>query len=437
MKKIVLTFLFSILSLSVFSQDVFSFDSSSKKVKIPFQLINNLVIIPVKINGVPMNFLLDTGVEETVLFSIDKEVENKFKKIEKIKLKGLGSLEPIEALQSSNNQMEIGGLINKNQTVLIVLDESINFSSTLGVEVNGIIGYDFFKNNLVEINYSNKKVIVYNQKKEFKRKNTFSMLDISIENNKPYILSQIGINENSSEAKLLIDTGNSDPIWVFQGVSKKFEVPKKSIDDFLGSGFSGAIYGKRARVKKVAFQNFEFNEPIVAFPDSSSIQNVKLVSNRIGSLGGGVLRRFSVIFDYQNKKMYLKKNSHFSTPFHYNMSGIELRHVGLRFVKSIVQNNPNKNSVKIDFGSQKYDLKYKFELKPVIEILSVRRNSPAEVVGLKKGDIILTINKVSSYRLSLQEINDLLKSVEGRNIEMEIERGDAVLNFSFKLEQLL
>jgi PDZ domain/Aspartyl protease len=421
----------------LFAQSDFLTVASSKKVKIPFQLINNLIIIPVQLNGVAMNFLLDTGVEETVLFSVDKEVAAKFKNIEKIKLKGLGSLHPVEALQSTNNEIKIGKLENRDLTVLIVLDENINFSSTLGVEVNGIIGYDFFKNNVIEINYSTKKIVVYNQKKQFKWNPAFSTFTISIENYKPYIISQIAVNDILNDAKFLIDTGNSDPIWIFEGVSKKFETPQKNIDDFLGSGFSGAIFGKRARIRKLKLQNFEFHQPIAAFPDSSSIQNVKLVSGRVGSLGGGILKRFRVVFDYQNKKVYLKKNSNFTASFNYNMSGVELHHVGLRLVKSVVQNNSVRNSIKVDFGTQQYDLKYKFELKPAIEVLTIRKDSPAEKSGLRKGDIILAINKISSYQYSLQEINDLLKSAEGKEITVEVERNGAVLRFNFALQKIL
>lgn len=53
--------------------------------------------------------------------------------------------------------------------------------------------------------------------------------------------------------------------------------------------------------------DFEFKNPIVSFPDSSSIKNVKMVVDRIGSVGGEVLKRFTIILDYADRKMYLKK----------------------------------------------------------------------------------------------------------------------------------
>jgi hypothetical protein len=53
------------------------FDSKEvNKVKIPFQLINNLVFIPINVNGVELTFLLDSGVKETILFSLEEKNRN-------------------------------------------------------------------------------------------------------------------------------------------------------------------------------------------------------------------------------------------------------------------------------------------------------------------------------------------------------------------------
>jgi hypothetical protein len=52
------------------------FDSKEvNKVKIPFQLINNLVFIPINVNGVELTFL-DSGVKETILFSLEEKKIN-------------------------------------------------------------------------------------------------------------------------------------------------------------------------------------------------------------------------------------------------------------------------------------------------------------------------------------------------------------------------
>lgn len=67
------------------AQNGFHLKATEKKNIIPFELINNLIIIPVKINGVELKFLLDTGVENTIFFSLDENKEIIFKNAEKIK----------------------------------------------------------------------------------------------------------------------------------------------------------------------------------------------------------------------------------------------------------------------------------------------------------------------------------------------------------------
>ena len=122
-----------------------------------------------------------------------------------------------------------------------------------------------------------------------------------------------------------------------------------------------------------------------------------MVENRMGSVGGGILKRFSVVFDYKNEKLYLKKNSDFSESFTYNKSGIEVQHHGLQWVQETVklETVPISGGITFDPNGEKVtdNFKYKFNLKPIYEISNVRRKSPAELCGLKVGDVILSINK--------------------------------------------
>jgi len=441
MKLLTQILCFLLCSQLLFGQG-FQFTTNKTKVSIPFKLINNLIIIPVKVNGVELNFLLDTGVEETILFSLDEKEEVKLFDVQQITLKGLGSQAPIQGLRSSKNILTLSGLECKNHDILIVLDQEFNFSSTLGIPVNGIIGYPFFEKNLVEINYSKKKVFVYNEDRIQTKKitNRYKIFDIAIENSKPYLQTLVMIDNSSIEAKCLIDTGNSDPIWLFESKSDQINIPDKNFNDFLGRGFSGDIYGKRAKIFKFSINGFEFKKPISSFPDSVSIKNVRMVEDRLGSVGGELLKRFNVIFDYKNSKLYLKRNNAYSEPFRYNISGINIQHVGLQWINEIialktefVSSSQDSHYIKKDTP----DFRYNFELKPIYEILSIRQGSQAERVGLLKGDIIVSINKKPTYKLSLQEINNLLKADAGDYISIEIKRKDKAISFRFQLEELL
>ncbi|REG98436.1 PDZ domain-containing protein [Flavobacterium aquicola] len=439
MQKKCVIFLFFIAISSVFAQEGFVFEKGIEKVTIPITLINNLVFIPIKVNGVELNFLLDTGVEETILFSLEDNPNVNFFNSEKISLRGLGSEDAIEGLKTTNNILELNGVKANYQLIYVILDQSFNLSSQIGIPVNGIIGYQFFKNNLVRFDYANKRVVVYknNETNRKKIEKKFDKIPITIEKLKPYLIGIVEMKESRVSTKLLLDTGNSDSVWLFQNLSEDIKVPAKNFDDFLGKGFSGDIEGKRARVKNFSFDKYTFRSPIVAFPDSSSIKSVRMVKDRAGSVGGEILKRFSVVFDYQNQQLYLRKNSRFSEPFGYNKSGIEIKHNGIQWVKETVKMETVPLSGGISFDREgnnvTNDFRYKFELKPVYEIANIRKKSAAEKSGLLVGDIIISINKAPAYRYSLEKLNEMFKSEEDKWIYLEIDRNGKVLKFGFQL----
>ena len=442
MKKPLFLFLMCCFTCPAFSQQGFQFEKEANKISVPFKLINNLVFVPIKVNGIELNFLLDTGVVETILFSLEDKKEVRFFNAEKILLKGLGSQEAVEGLKSTNNILEFSSLKNRNHMLYIVLDPDFNLSSHIGIPVNGIIGYQFFRNNLVEIDYRKRKVVVYKDtaKNRGKMSKKFSAIPITIENAKPYIQSSVYQNNRDVPVKLLVDIGNSDAIWLFQDRSHLIKVPEKNFDDFLGRGFSGDVEGKRGRIEKFQMDDFVFSNPVVAFPDSISIRNVTMVPGRMGSVGGEIMRRFTVVFDYLEKQLYLKKNSDYQAPFSYNKSGVEIQHNGLQWVQETVRMETVPLSTKYNESggvSLTTDFKYKFQLKPIYEIANVRKNSPAAKAGLQKGDIIIKINNNIPYKYSLQEINSFFKSIEEKWIAIEVERESQILKFRFKLDDIL
>lgn len=442
MKKIIL-FVFLFLSNGTLTaQAGFLFKKDVNKVGIPFQLINNLVFIPLVVNGVELTFLLDSGVEETILFSLEDTKGLDLKNKETVSLVGLGSKEKIEGLKSTGNLLETKGMISRNHLLYVILDQDFNLSSHVGIPVNGIIGYSFLKNNLIEINYQKRKIFFYKEtakrRKRINRK--FTKVPITIEGAKPYVYSNVVLENYKIPVKLLVDIGNSDAVWLFQHKLATIELPPKNFEDYLGQGFSGEVIGKRAKIKAFEMAGFQFENPITAFPDSVSTKHVKMVPDRLGSVGGEIFKRFTVVLDYKNEALFLKKNRSYSAPFTYNKSGVEIKHIGMQWVKETVhlKLEPKITEYKeIAIQEKKTDFQYKFKLKPVYVISNIRRKSAAEICGLQEGDILIKINEKLTHRFSLQELSRFLKSEEEKWISLEVERNSQLLKFSFQLKNLL
>ncbi|WP_417429655.1 PDZ domain-containing protein [Halpernia sp.] len=430
---------FAFLFLHFFSAQESGFQvNSGRKTVIHFQLINNLIFIPLNVNGVNLTFLLDSGVAETILFSLeDKEVS--FKNTEKVKFSGLGDNKEISGLKSVKNDVKIGKDFEDNShTIYLILNEEFNFSSHVGIPVNGIIGYHFFKNHPIQIDYVSKKITVFNDDNYYNRKKRkFDGFEISVEDKKPYMTASVKMTNEAKPSKLLIDLGNSDAMWLFPKLIKDFVYNRPNIDDYLGRGFNGDIYGKRSRIKELSIGNFNLEKPLTAMPDEYSIQHLNLAKDRKGSIGNEVMRRFTVIFDYPNSKIYLKKNRNFHEPFLFNMSGLDIKHDGMEWDKDLVKVN-TENKTDMRGAKEAYNssssFQYKFTLKPIYSVAACRKDSPAFLAGIRKDDLLLKINNKKAADFTLQDIFELLKSTEGRKINLEVKRKFEILKFSFTLE---
>lgn len=412
---ILLLFLFTGFSADVYAQyEIKSFKFKKKNRKslvVPFKLVHNLIIIPLQINGSDtLQFILDTGVSTTIITGLPNGEELNLKYMKELELSGLGEGEAVKALYSTGNTLEIDGAIGYNHEILYLLDDVFHLSSSMGTYVHGLIGYDFFKNFVVEVNYP-KELLVLHEPKRYRRKNwkkRFSgkqkgIVPIEIEKFKPYINASIEQeNGDTVGVKLLVDSGASHALSIYDITNDKINVPNNTVHSFLGAGLSGDIFGEIGRVQKFNIAEYSFDKVVTSFPDEDGIQRALDYSDRNGSLGAEVLKRFRVIFNYPEGHIQLKPNSNFKKEFQYNMSGLEIT-------------TPMPGM-------------------PIYEISKVRNNSPAMAAGLAKGDQIIMINGVNATKYSLNDIVRLLHSKEGKKIKLFVQRYNQYYKAEFILD---
>ncbi len=438
MKKCFALFLLLFISGYLgFSQQGFFVQNEKRSDKVKFKLLNNLIVVPVEINGVKLPFILDTGVSRPIVFNFLKLSDTlKIKKTESISLRGLGEGEAVKALKSRGNILKIGDAVNLNQDLYAVQDLNLNFGPRLGTPIYGIIGFDVFKDLIVEINYRAKYLRFTNPDAyTYKNCKNCELFHLEFYNNKPYINVDVGVNKKRVRVKLLIDSGGSDSLWLFENDSLGIVSGDKFFNDFLGHGLSGSVYGKRSKIESLFLNSFELKQANVAYPDSTSIPLTSSIKKRNGSLSGNILKRFNIIMDYRSAMMILKRNKNFNEPFSYNKSGIELAHNGVRIIKEI-QVRHHKTLDREAREDISLNTNYKFTLKPSYEIVELRSGSPAEKSGLMIGDVILSINNKPAYRYTLQELMYMFYDDDGKRIELKIQRRDSVLKHVFFLEAL-
>jgi len=415
MKRIILiTVIFKLIVFQqiLFSQTVigkFTFKTADQsKMTIPFKFISNLIIIPLQINNSDsLNFILDSGVRSAIISELTASDSIQLNYVQQVKLNGLGKGEPLDAYYSSGNIFRMKDIVGTNQNVYVLLENIFSLSSRLGMRVHGLIGYDLFKNFVVEINYTELTLTLY-QPAKYKYKNRKNRVTFPIEiiEQKPYFQTEVTNNDGTTFlAKLLIDTGGSMGMWLAPLSNKKILMPEQTIDMFLGIGLNGDISGKLGRMKKFNIGKFQMTNLLVSFPDSQSVNNVIKLDKRNGSLGSEILRRFKVIIDYPGNKITFEPNSHLKDRFTYNVSGIE-------------------------FTTPLPGL-------PIYEIYDIRKGSPAEIAGLRKGDQLNKINSLKVFNYSIDEIMLYFHGQKGKNLTISVMRDGQMIKTKLYLDDKL
>jgi hypothetical protein len=426
-----------------FSQGNYQFINNAKKQTVKFKLLSNLIVFPMEVNGKDLNFILDSGVGRTILFNINYNDSIPLFNTQKIKLQGLGKEEAVEAILSDENVFKLKNIVGENQSLFVIFDDSFDLSSKMGLTIHGIIGYDILKDFVVTVNYSSKSLTFFERNSYVQKKcKKCEVLPIEFNTLKPYINVGVKLEANPSKiipVKLLVDSGGSDAMWLFENSKKDIVAPSKYFEDFLGEGLSGAVHGKRAIIEALVIGKFKFEKPTVSFPDSLSVFHARKFEDRNGSLGASVLKRFEVTFNYPKNEIYLKKGSGFKDRFTYNMSGIELAHNGKILVKEQDYssigfkdnlNSPDRNTVTLDY-------RYKYAFKSSYKIYKITIGSPAYKAGLLKDDIIVKINGNYTYGMKLEEIVGYFYEKEHKKITLVIERNNQDYTYSFRLENAL
>ena len=429
----------------VFGQSRFRFPNENRySQKLSFQLINNIIVIPVEVNNTKLSFILDTGVDKTILFSLSENDSLGLKNVKKISLHGLGKGKAIDALISQKNKLKVGALKSNDETIYVVLKDQFELSGKMGTTIHGIIGYSLLKDVIAKINYKTKKIILYNPKNfQYKKCKKCEEFPVEFYRNKPYVDAAIQLDTIGNEmtsVKMLIDTGGSDALWLFEESHEKIKTPLRHYNDILGEGLSGTIYGNRARIPKVRLGKFEVLQPTVSFLDTISTLQARKFETRNGSIGSNILKRFKVWIDYPNKKLILRKCAALTGGFEYNMSGLDIVYNGEQLVKEmdpekVISYSGQNSSFENNSNTITFSASYRFKFKPSYRISKVLQNSPAALVGIYPDDILLKINGNSVHDLSIGQLIKKLQTKDGKKIRVTIRRGEDILKFQFKLKK--
>jgi hypothetical protein len=339
-----------------------------------------------------LSFILDTG---SGGISLDSTTANFFG------IKGSPSTRTIRGIGGIRN---VSFLNNRKLHLPGLTIDSLNFhisdyallTSVYGERIDGIIGYSVFKRYILKIDYDSTKI-------EFWTKGTLKyprggfLLKPAI-TTLPVQAARVK-DEVTIDGRFLIDMGAGLNLLLSTEFIKDSAFLRKNRKLYVkeAEGLGGKIDMFLTTIKEIRLGPYKFrNVPVNIFED---VNNVTAYPHLGGLIGNDLLRRFNVIINYEAKDFHLKPNSHYHDGFDYSYSGIELYYVN-----------------------------------GLILIGDVAKDSPAEKAGLLEEDVVVAVNRnfsqnMTQYKTAMQE--------PGGNIKLIIQRGGRLMDFTFKVKNIL
>ena len=369
--------------------------------RIPFEIINNLIIVKVQVNNSkPLSFILDTGASSSVIN------ESRAKELG-LKLEGGAEATTgggsIEASFAKGVSLRLSGVELSGVTLAAIRLSGLE--AGFGQNVDGILGYEIFNRYVVEIDYIS-HTVVFHEPKTYLYTGKGSVIPITLIEATPFIRTKVMQRSTKAvEGNFLFNTGGVGPLLFsasFATKNKILEHSTKALKITTGAILANQTTARVARIKQLQLGRFIINNPFVNF--SQNTQGTETGTDDNGFIGAEILRRFKIIVDYSRKQVILERNKNFYEPFEFDMSGMSL-------------------------AAQGSDYKV-FRVRTLIE------NSPAAEAGLRVGDIIVAINGKPAAGMRLTQIRQMFRQ-EGRRYLLSVKRDESLLSINIRTRRLI
>lgn len=362
---------------------------------VPFRLLNNHVYAQVSVNGSkPMTFILDTGGHSILTPETAKALGVASKG--NVTASGAGDQLATSGVARVKS-LTLGGATLTNQPV------SVATFSTPGVEgvgEAGMIGYEFFARFVTRFDYG-KHTITFFDKKYFDPEEAGTPVPMRLYHQFPEILGTY----DGFPGRFGIDTGSRMPLLLNKAWAAKHGLPKpdvKTVEAQTGWGVGGPTHGIVFKGGTLTLGNVTIDHPLTMV--STDKGGAGSAESFPSNVGGGVLKRFAVTFDYGHSTMYLK-------PVEGPIADLDT------FDKSGMWINSVPGGFKV---------------------FDITAGGPAEAAGVQKGDRITAIDGKPFARFELPKLRESWRvEKSGTTVNLTVKRGGATKHLSVILRDLI
>jgi len=367
---------------------------------IPFQLHGSVIVTELSVDeSTPLNFIFDTGAGGTI---INESTAASLGIVGDETVSREGATGMAEIVQSTDHIVYVEDISFRDVTLGIA--ELGHIEKRLGMQIDGVIGWQILSHYAVRINYDTMLIEIYDNKK-FEYDLGASSYPIEVQGTVIFTNVTVAFESGSTfTGKVIVDTGS--------GNTFSFNTPFTEENDLLAemdtyyereiqslSTESSHVY--TTMLAGLSIGEFELSTlPVdIAIAESGALS----WSGPMGILGNGVLKHFNVFIDLQQEIMSLEPNRLYYDQFEVNCSGLELV---------------------TDDAFQKVIIDY------------VYAGSPTHRAGLKVGDEIVQINGANVSNFQLPQSRSMLNQ-DGEEIEILIDREGELYSCTLKLQALI
>lgn len=348
--------------------DDYAIAGGAASTTVPIKLVNNHIYGETSVNGKgPFTFVFDTGGQDIVTPPVAKLLGV----TPQGNLAGTGAGEGVvEAGFVNGLDFSIGGATVKNQIALVLpLDK---FGDIEGIPMPGMVGYEVFRRFVTRIDYGAHTLTLIDPAK-FDPADAGTPVKFVFADHIPQVTGTI----EGIPAKFDIDTGSRVELTVtkpFAETHKLKESHPVGITAVDGWGVGGPSTGYVTRLKNVTIGDVVVGPVVGTLADQS--KGAFAGSDYSANIGGGLLKRFVVTFDYTRQVMYLKKlPGPVADTGTYDRAGLWLNRNGTGF-----------------------------------RVAAVTAGGPAAEAGLKEGDQILAVDGIAAGNIALPDLRKRLRN---------------------------
>ena len=301
------------------------FTSGKSALNIPFKLVNNHIYLHVRVNNSePLWFLLDTGATNIINHRHSQALGLKLTPAGQTIGVGEGLA---DIFRTDNVSFSLPGITVGRQKFAVLSFDNVEeclkkldvdaqgqitprkVAATEGQPIDGLLGGEFFRLFVVEIDYA-KKTLDLHDPDDYRYQGNGEKIPLEVTQTHIFIRTSISASPDSAvTGRFMIDSGAAGALVLNSPFveQNKLLPPATETTPFQVCGIGGDSPTQIGKVTEIRLGNIKLEKPVTMF--SQAKNGVLSSTNFSGQIGNALLRRFKVVFDYSRKVMILERAS--------------------------------------------------------------------------------------------------------------------------------